>query len=303
MESDISTAVPSEKEIQQKQNVARVLHTNEWHKRRAKECVTYIQTWLDELLDSLPHVVAPETHPKHDIMLRLIHSYLTIFVPNDDENDEAVDYRNKMKDNGNSFLLNKHLTLAVFEELAYEKKENIVLRKAVRQIARDVQHGDDNSVDYRIEKLKDSLDNVMNLNDQMKAQQIKMSADIYALLQQQQILDRHIENTEIKLQKMASDNSRYKHMIDHFKTKRNGTRPSTQNTIAKPYDDVQPRPPSSNGIGTWSRPNKLLTIRHSPQSNSADKRSRGSITQEAEVLIVKGSHKNVNFQTLSNSEQ
>jgi hypothetical protein len=256
-------------------------HTDsqEWYHKRAKECVTRLHSWTEELAKVIPNVATSATSDQHLIMLNMIHAYFGLLVTNDDI--ETANYREKVKDVGDTFMLNKHLTLTVFEELALEKKENISLRRIVRTMARESVN-DDFGSEPEIATLKDSLDTMVQLNDRMKAQQIKMSADIYALLQQQKILDQHIENAEQKLQKMATDNSRYKHMVDHLKVKRNINTPSlspprTRESVNKSKDaplEVLPRPPStSNGMGAWGRTHKPLSV---SRSKSSVGRQRGN---------------------------
>jgi hypothetical protein len=273
---EIVQSSPSKKQIEGDGNS---FSNEEWHRRRAKECVTRLYTWTEELAKTLPHIVPQSLYPNHALMVSMINAYFGIFVNVEDDKENGVDYREKVKDYGDAFLLNKHLTLTVFEELALEKKENIALRRIVRQMVRDGITNDDFE-DTRT--LKESLDTMVQLNDRMKAQQIKMSADIYALLQQQKILDQHIENAEMKMQKMATDTSRYKHMVDHLKSSksRNVITPTQvspkQSPVRSregyiPNNEVIPRPPTSNGMGAWGRTHKLVTSR----SRSAASRQRG----------------------------
>jgi hypothetical protein len=268
-----------------------LVSNEEWHRRRAKECVTRLHTWTEELAKTLPHIVPQSLYPNHALMVKMINAYFSIFVNNEDEKENGIDYREKVKDYGDAFLLNKHLTLTVFEELALEKKENIALRRIVRQMVRDGMNDED--LDSRT--LKESLDTMVQLNDRMKAQQIKMSADIYALLQQQKILDQHIENTELKMQKMATDTSRYKHMVDHLKSSKSRSSTPSLSPKQSPIrsrgegnNEIIPRPPSttSNGMGAWGRTHKLVSSR----SRSAAGRQRGvpMINEEPRGLYVNG---------------
>ncbi|KAL9651343.1 hypothetical protein ABK040_001295 [Willaertia magna] len=97
-------------------------------RRRMKECTVKINVGFEELGKCIQ--TASDNSglvEKHTIMFKLIKSYLTAFF-----DDDPSELANVMNLNSNDFnFLHKHITLSVFEELEFERRENIQLRRVM----------------------------------------------------------------------------------------------------------------------------------------------------------------------------